>query len=138
MTAAISADHQPTQPAEDGTGELWRFANPAWVGQASLLGYIVVGTDTRIGKVLGVVNEPGRARLEISIQRWLATGQRIIPAGIIAEIDHAAYMVMLNLRRRQIEHAPRFMIGPAGPSGEFTRYYRPHLHRSGHLQQRPI
>lgn len=134
MTSTVSPNTYDTAQPDDG---LWRFADPTWVDHISLLGYVVAGTDTRIGKVVGVVNEPGRARLEIAIQRWPATGQRTIPAGIIAEVDHGARMVMLNLRRRQIERAPTFMVGPADPPGDLTLYYRPHLPRSDHLQQHP-
>lgn len=136
MTSTVGPNTYDTSPPDDDAG-LWGFADPTWIDHTSLLGYVVVGTDTRIGQVTGVVNEAGRARLEVNIRRWPTTGQRTIPAGVVAEIDHGARMVMLNLRRRQIELAPTPLPGPADRSGDLARYYRPHLHRPCNIQQRP-
>lgn len=113
---------------------LWTFGD----GNESpncLLGYTVLGTDRRIGRVSAVVHVPGRARLEVVVRRWPATGVRTIPAGVVATIDHGAQLVLLNLPRIHVDEAPRGPLvhdgepGPGTTASALCDHYRDDLHR---------
>ncbi|MBY5163264.1 hypothetical protein [Salsipaludibacter albus] len=140
MTAIAEADEDSdlsrrrtvATPRRDDA--LWTFADRDGAAHC-LLGYTVLGTDRRIGRVTAVVYPAGRARLEVTVRRRPATGVRTIPAGVVATIDHAAQLVLLNLPRAHVEQAPRGVLAPDGDPGRgvlgagLRDHYRDHLHR---------
>ena len=86
--------------------EIWSY-RPAVVTEPAVEGYRVEATDGSVGTVAEATYEAGRSCLVV--EGKMATGRRrLIPAGIVVEIDHEDQLVRVDRTTAQIEAAPEF------------------------------
>jgi hypothetical protein len=97
--------------------ELWtyqmvEYATPGTEARPSvppeLAGYGVEAVDGHIGKVDEATYEVGSSYLVVDTGFWIFGKKRMIPAGVIARLDHDDRQVFVNLTKDQIKQAPDF------------------------------
>jgi len=93
--------------ARENASSVWSFPADVRVGARDLAGYRVDASDGRIGKIDVRDHTTGRAHLVVRTRSWIFRTSRIIPAGAVQRIDHAARKVHLQLTKAQIATAPR-------------------------------
>ncbi len=99
-----------TRPDDDRDTTTWTWHDTSWTRPGSLLHHEVWTTDVRLGHVAAVVDEPGRARLEVDSPS--RSRRVVIPAGLVSVVDHQARMVTVNVSSRIVDEAPE--VPPAG------------------------
>jgi len=93
--------------ARGNASSVWSYPADVRVGARDLAGYRVEASDGRIGKIDVRHHTSGRAHLVVRTRSWIFRTSRIIPAGAVQRIDHAARKVHLQLTKAQIAAAPR-------------------------------
>ena len=87
---------------------LWNYRDTSWSDDGSLVGYDVEATDGSIGKVDEATNEAGSAYVVVDTGPWIFGKKRLIPAGAVTGVDHAAESVTVNMSKDQIKSAPDY------------------------------
>lgn len=79
------------------------------VGDGSaLVGYDVDATDGHIGKIDEASTEASRRYLVVDTGFWIFGKKRLIPAGVVASIDHDDRRVAVSMTKDQIKSAPDY------------------------------
>lgn len=71
-----------------------------------IVGYEVDALDGHIGSVDEASREAGDAHLVVDTGGWIFGKKRLIPAGVVAAIDHDGGRVHLNMTKDQVKSAP--------------------------------
>ena len=76
--------------------------------QAGLVGYQVHATDGDIGKIDEASTETSRRYLVVDTGFWIFGKKRLIPAGVVASVDHRDRKVSVSMTKDQIKQAPDY------------------------------
>jgi len=81
---------------------------PRLTNAKDIVGYDVEATDDSIGKVDKRSTEAGRDYLVVDTGFWIFGHKRLIPAGVVRDVDHDARKVYVTMTKDQIKNAPDF------------------------------
>ena len=87
---------------------LWDYRTDTGLVPGDFDGYSVEATDGGIGKIDESSREVGQAYLVVDTGFWIFGKKRLIPAGVVERVDHAAEKVFVSLSKDQIKAAPDF------------------------------
>jgi hypothetical protein len=73
-----------------------------------LTGFDVEATDGEIGKVDKANNETAASCLVVDTGFWIFGKKRMIPAGVVQQIDTTDKRVYVNMTKDQIKNAPDY------------------------------
>ena len=76
--------------------------------ERDLAGYDVQATDGSIGKIDKASNEAGRGFLVVDTGFWIFGKKRLIPVGVVPDVDHQARTVSVSMTKEQLKQAPDF------------------------------
>ena len=85
---------------------LWTFPAGALDAHDSVKGYDVQCSDGHLGTVSWADYKPGESYLVISYRRHLREIHHVVPAGAIAQVDHAARTVTLTVSTDEVRSSP--------------------------------
>jgi hypothetical protein len=92
--------------------ELWTFQIVETAGDPvvplDLAGYDVDARDGHVGKVDEATYETGSSYLVVDTGFWIFGKKRLIPAGVIEDIDLGQRKVFIALIKDQLKQAPDF------------------------------
>jgi hypothetical protein len=113
---------------EDRMNDTWRYRDAAWSRGGDVVGYEVEGTDGSIGKVDRATADTDAAYLVVDTGPWLVGKKRLIPAGLVTNVDHDAGTVTVTLSKDQAKAGPDYEEG-VNPDevtmSEHSDYYGP-------------
>ena len=90
-----------------GAPESWSFPEGAVTPDGSLKGYSVATTDHDAGHVSWCDYAPGESYLVVTRHPHLGGKHRVVPAGMVASVDHEHRVVKLGLSSAELdERAP--------------------------------
>lgn len=78
------------------------------VNPANVVGYDVHATDGDIGKIDESSTDTSRQYLVVDTGFWIFGKKRMIPAGVVTDVDHDRKMVSVAMTKDQIKAAPDF------------------------------
>jgi hypothetical protein len=73
-----------------------------------VVGYDVEATDGHIGTIDEASTDAGRRFLVVDTGFWIFGKKRLIPAGIVSDVDHDARKVYVSMTKDQVKNAPDF------------------------------
>jgi len=83
-------------------------AEPGGAGRVDLTGYDVEAVDGHIGTVDEATHDAGRGILVVDTGFWIFGKKRMIPAGVVGDVDADARKVVLRVTKEQVKEAPDF------------------------------
>jgi hypothetical protein len=93
------------------TANVWIFRTrlqPEFGGTHNVIGYDVEATDGHIGKVDEASLETSRRYLVVDTGFWIFGKKRLIPAGVVTNVDHEKKNVYVAMTKNEIKSAPDF------------------------------
>jgi len=89
---------------------IWTLEQPSTgrVDPRDLVDFDVEATDGRIGKVDEATDEAGSGSIVVDTGFWIFGKKRMIPAGLVASVDHEGRTVYLSCTKEQVERAPDY------------------------------
>jgi hypothetical protein len=109
--------------------ELWTFAvaTPGIdLTKIDLTGFKVEARDGGIGKVDEAIHEAGGSFIVVDTGPWIFGKKRMIPAGVIRDIDLDTETLFVDLTKDEIKDAPEFdeeRYRDESYRGELSNYY---------------
>jgi hypothetical protein len=82
--------------------------SPRLADPRGLVGYDVVAADGSIGKIDEASTETSRNYLVVDTGFWIFGKKRLIPAGVVTQLDHDNEKVYVSLTKDEIKEAPDF------------------------------
>ncbi len=73
---------------------------------ANLGGYDVEALDGKIGKIDEASTDTDRSHVVVDTGFWIFGKKRMIPAGVIKQVDHDAKTVWVSMSKDEIRDAP--------------------------------
>ncbi len=107
---------------------LWNYREGTMSADSDVVGYDVEATDGTIGKIDASTNDTDHAHVVVDTGWWIFGKKRLIPAGVIAVIDHRDRKVAVEMTKRQIKNSPDFdetLPRSSSNRGVFDDYYGP-------------
>src|SRR5919197_5418552 len=89
------------------TAELWTYREQSWATPA-LTGYTVQALDGDIGKIDEASYDVGAGYIVVDTGPWIFGKKVLLPAGVIASVDHDDEKVFVNRTKDEIKNAPEF------------------------------
>jgi hypothetical protein len=87
----------------------WTYRDESMLSSAyDLTGYGISATDGEIGKVDEATYETDASYLVVNTGPWIFGRTVMLPAGVVATIDHENKLVVVNVTREQVQHAPDY------------------------------
>ncbi len=87
----------------------WSYRDPGWQGSAyNLTDYAIEASDGEIGKVDQATYDIDASYLVVDTGPWIFGRKVMLPAGVVAAIDHENQRLMVDRTRDQIKNAPEF------------------------------
>jgi hypothetical protein len=105
--------------------DLWNYCDSAWSEGDNVVGYRVEATDGAIGTVDEATAETDRGHVVVDTGPWIFGTKRLIPAGMVHEVDRDAEVVRVALSKDQVRAAPDFDKMSDEALERHTEYYRP-------------
>jgi len=87
--------------------EIWDFHDQFDL-DADVVGYGVEATDGSIGKVDEATYEVGNSYIVVDTGPWILGKKVLLPAGVIASVDHENETVSVARSKDEIKQAPEF------------------------------
>jgi hypothetical protein len=106
--------------------DVWRYRDSAWSQGDTVVGYDVEAVDGSIGTVDDATADTDRGHVVVDTGPWIFGSKRLIPAGLVNAVDHAARRIRVSLSRDQVRAAPDFEELSEEARARHTDYYRPH------------
>ena len=103
---------------------IWDYPVGIGTSTRNLLGYDVEATDGGIGKIEEVSNVVGQAHLVVDTGLWTFGKKRMIPAGVVREVDDENEKVRVGLSKDQIKAAPDFDAQRRNDRDPYDTYYQ--------------
>ena len=109
--------------------ELWTFAiaTPGIdLTKIDLTGFKVEARDGGIGKVDEAIHEAGGSFIVVDTGPWIFGKKRMIPAGVIRDLDLDTETLFVDLTKDEIKNAPEFdeeRYRDESYRGELSSYY---------------
>ena len=104
---------------------VWKYRDTAWSDDSDLVGYDVEATNGSIGTIDESTTETDTAYVVVDTGSWIFGKKRMIPAGLVTNVDHDAKTVTVTLSKDQIEAAPDYEEFSADDRKEYSDYYGP-------------
>lgn len=108
-THAPSTSRTGSGPWSDGSGVL--------TDGRDVIGYEVKATDGKIGRIDGCTTVTDRDHVVVDTGFWIFGKRRLLPAGLIRQIDHDEQRVWLRVGKDQVRGAPDY----EEPEADFGR-----------------
>ena len=105
--------------------DVWSRRESAWSQGDTVVGYDVEATDGSIGTVDEATADTDRGHVVVDTGRWIFGKKRLIPAGLVNEVDHDARVVRVTLSKDQVRAAPDFEELSDEARERHTEYYGP-------------
>ena len=86
----------------------WTYQDSTWSEGGDVVGYDVEGTDGSIGKIDKATAETDAAYVVVDTGSWIAGKKRLIPAGLVTNVDHDAETVTVTLSKDQVKAGPDY------------------------------
>jgi hypothetical protein len=104
---------------------VWDYRESTWTMDGDLIGYGVAALDGDVGTIADARTGTAGAYIVVDLGSGVPRGTRVIPAGAITTLDHAARLVRLSLARSDVGDAPAYEPGCWGEDQrrELGRYY---------------
>ena len=109
--------------------DIWNHNEGAAIDH-DLIGFDVEASDGHIGKIDATSMEAGLAHIVVDTHHWLFGKKRLIPAGVISEVDRHERKVVVKMTKEQIKHAPDFdpgWLNDATYKDRMSNFYGPHV-----------
>ena len=92
------------------TWDAWNYRDSAsrTTGSRSVVGYHVHATDGDIGKIDESSTDASRQYLVVDTGFWIFGKKRMIPAGVVTDVNHDDETVAVAMTKDQIKSAPDF------------------------------
>lgn len=89
---------------------VWSYRESLRDGSSTrdFVGYDVEATDGHIGKVDKASTETSHDHLVVDTGFWIFGKRRMIPAGVVTEVDHTDQRLWLSMTKDQVKSAPDF------------------------------
>jgi hypothetical protein len=104
-------------------GSLWDYPTGIALTSRNLVGYRVEATDGFIGTIDAASVVTGQAHLVVDTSSWILGKKRVIPAGVLDDIDDSDEKVHISLSKDQVESAPDFDVCWRDERDEYDSYY---------------
>lgn len=104
---------------------VWRYKDAAWSDDRDLVGYDVEATDGSIGTIDEATTETDTAYVVVDTGTWIFGKKRMIPAGLVTNVDHDARTVSVTLSKDQVKAAPDYEEFTEDSEKEYSDYYGP-------------
>jgi hypothetical protein len=88
------------------TSGLWNYKPNVSPTDADVVGYEVEATDGKIGVIDAANRETDDSHFVVDTGFWIFGKKRLIPAGVVASIDHVQRRVTVRLSKDDIRDAP--------------------------------
>jgi hypothetical protein len=95
-------------PESSAITDLWSYRDTAKSQTTDLAGFQVVATDGAIGNLDAATYDVGGSYIVVDTGFWIFGKKRMLPAGVIDQIDYDARKVHVNLTKDQIREAPDY------------------------------
>jgi hypothetical protein len=107
---------------------VWKYRDAAWSDDRDVVGYDVEATDGSIGKIDETSTETDTAFVVVDTGFWIFGRKRMIPAGLVTEVDHDAQTVTVTLSKDQVEAAPDYeeFADDEDAKKRYADYYSPY------------
>ena len=105
---------------------MWDYRSDAGPVDRDIVGYDVEATDGHIGKIDESSYDAGQAFIVVDTGFWIFGKKRLIPAGVVQQIDHDDAKVFVTLAKEQIKQAPDFDERDRDMLDEYDTYYGPY------------
>jgi hypothetical protein len=93
------------------TTNMWVYRtslNDAVTNPSRIVGYEVEATDGGIGKIDKASTETTRQYLVVDTGFWIFGKKRLVPAGVVTNVDHDAHKVYVTMTKDEIKQAPDY------------------------------
>jgi hypothetical protein len=90
-----------------GTG-IWSYQQGVLDVAGDITGYSIHATDGDIGKVDKANNETGSSYLIVATGPWIFGKTVMLPAGVVARVDHENKVVHVRRSKDDIKNAPEY------------------------------
>ena len=88
--------------------DMWAYRDATWTRSQDLVGYDVHASDGSIGNIDKATYDASDAYVVVDTGFWIFGKKRLIPAGVITNVDHEGQNVHVSLTKDQIKSAPDF------------------------------
>jgi hypothetical protein len=104
---------------------VWDYRESTWTVDGDLIGYGVGATDGDVGSIDHAMTGAAGAYVVVDLGTGVPRSRRVIPAGAITALDHAARLVRLSLTPSEVADAPAYQPGRRGEDErrELGQYY---------------
>jgi len=92
------------------------------LNQSKLIGYEVEATDGSIGKIDDASTETSRQYVVVDTGFWIFGKKRLVPAGVIRDVDHNAQKVYLSMAKDEVKQAPDYEETKKATEDYYKRY----------------
>ena len=89
------------------TTDIWTYRETDWT-TSNFVGYGVEALDGSIGKIDEATIDAGSSYMVIDTGPWIFGKKVMLPAGVVARVDHEDEKVYVNRTKDQIKDAPEF------------------------------
>ena len=106
----------------------WTYREGIDAISTELIGYDVEASDGHIGKIDELSLDAGRDYLVVDTGFWIFGKKRLVPAGVVKQINRETETVHLAMTKDEVKDAPDWDAdwSEAGDSGErYSSYFRP-------------
>jgi hypothetical protein len=86
----------------------WTYQDSTWSEGGDVVGYEVEGTDGSIGKIDKATADTDASYVVVDTGSWLVGKKRLIPAGLVTNVDHDSGTVTVTLSKDQVEAGPDY------------------------------
>lgn len=111
------------------TQNVWTYSQDLGSLRSDIVGYGVEATDGHIGKIDEASTETDRAHVVVDTGFWIFGKKRLIPAGVIRQIDDTERKVWVSMSKEQIKNAPDWdadWYGDTASRSQYSEYYGPY------------
>ena len=113
-------DAGPDEPGDDDRSRTVEAADEGGPGfSLDLAGYAVQAVDGEIGKV----DRAGDTDLVVDTGPWIFGRKVLLPAGVVARVDHRSRTLHVDRTKEQIRDAPEYADAP-DYRDRLAHYYR--------------
>ena len=104
----------------------WTYPDRTTWSDADITGFDVEATDGSIGKIDESSAAAGSAYIVVDTGFWIFGKKRLVPAGVVDQIDRANEKVFVRMTKEQVKDAPDFEETHRDRRGtEYDTYYDP-------------
>ena len=88
---------------------IWSYRADVHDDESGLIGYEVEATDGGIGKVESETLNVEANRLVVDTGFWIFGSKRVIPVGMVKQVDREAETIHIDMTREQVKNSPEYV-----------------------------